>query len=141
MIELPEAHPSKSFVFYHFCIVVIFAWSVVYAVMMIVLQSMKLYYYPGPKSEAGWALGSIFLWFIFALGKFDLGRAGNRSEYVPAMVCAAILAAFCIVLEVYLLVLQLYLWSWEFPLHIISIALDGISLILSVVLIIIFAIK
>lgn len=140
-MELPPTHPVKSNVFYFFWIVVAHLWNIVCTIILVVLFSLKHYYFPMTKAAADFCMVSPFLWFVVNLIKLQVGRFGNRSEHIPMMICALVLGICCILLEVYFLIWQPYLWSWEAPFHYVSICVDAIFVTFSLVLLIIFAIK
>ncbi|OHS97325.1 hypothetical protein TRFO_36528 [Tritrichomonas foetus] len=139
--NLPKTHRVRSNVFFYFLLCLTLFWDFVVTIISIVLQAFKLYYFFSPKSAGDFSMVAPFLWFFIAVIKYIVARDGNRSEHVLLMLCSLVLMAATIILEVYFILWQPYLWSWEAPLHYVSIALDALSAVFAIVLLIIFAVS
>ena len=139
--NLPTTHKVRSNVFFYFLLILAMVWEFVITVIIVVLQALKLYYFQAPKSDFDFSMCAPFLWFVILVIRFVLARNGNRSEHVLLMVFSLIVTVAAIIMEVYFLIWQPYLWSWEAPLHYVSIIFDAIIAIFAIVLLIIFAIS
>ena len=139
--NLPTTHKVRSNVFFYFLLILAMVWEFVITVIIVVLQALKLYYFQAPKSDFDFSMCAPFLWFVILVIRFVLARNGNRSEHVLLMVFSLIVTVAAIIMEVYFLIWQPYLWSWEAPLHYVSIVFDAIIAIFAIVLLIIFAIS
>ena len=135
---LPKTHNSRSSIIFYFLLCLTIFWDFVITIISIVLQALKLYNYPAPKSPNDFSMCAPFLWFLICYIKFQCGKHGNRSEHFGLMIAAIIFLIGSILFELYFIFWQPYLWSWEMPLHIVSIVLDGIAIIASIILMIIF---
>ncbi|KAK8884360.1 hypothetical protein M9Y10_043470 [Tritrichomonas musculus] len=139
--NLPPTHKVRSNVFFYFILILVIFWDFVMAVISIVLQALKLYYFYAPTAPRNFSMVAPFLWFFICVLKFIASKKGNRSENITVSCIALVLIVGSIIMEIYFILWQPYLWRWEFPLHIVSIVLDGIILIFLIVLIIIFAVS
>lgn len=139
--QLPAFHIIKSNIFYYFIIMISHLWNVVCTIILIVLQSLKLYHFPGPTAARNFSMVAPFLWFIINIIKLQLGKLGNQSENLPLIIATLVLTIGSIFFGLYFILWQLYVWSWELPIIIVSMIFDGILLIFSIILIIMFAIK
>jgi type IV secretory pathway VirB2 component (pilin) len=137
-MELPQTHLSKSNVFYYLILSLMSVWNVICTIILVVLQSLKLYNFPVPRAAGDFSMCAPFLWFLDNLCKIWAGNAANRAEHVVVMIVCMVLTLGSILFEVYFLVWQPYVWAWESPLHIISICLDGIIMLFSALLLIFF---
>jgi hypothetical protein len=138
-MELPPTHPSRSNVFYFFWLTFASFWNFVCSVIVIVLQSLKLYHFPAPPSARDFSMCAPFLVFFLNLGKIRAGKIANRSEHVVLMVFALIAAIGALLFDVYFLIWQPYVWTWEAPFHYVSIVVDAICILGSIILVILFA--
>ena len=139
--NLPPTHKVRSNVFFYFILLLVIFWDFVATIISIVLQALKLYYFYAPTAPRNFSMIAPFLWFLICVIKFIASKLGNRSENITMMAIALVLIAGSIVMEVYFIIWQPYLWSWEFPIHIVSICLDGIIFVFGIVLIILFAVS
>lgn len=139
--SLPPTHKVRSNVFFYFILLLVILWDFVIAIISIVLQALKLYYFYAPTSPRNFSMVAPFLWFFICVLKFIASKYGNRSENITVTIFALVLIFGSVLMEIYFILWQPYLWSWEFPLHIVSIVLDGIIFIFAFVLLIIFAVS
>jgi hypothetical protein len=139
--DLPPMHPSKSVVFIQFWFNLAALWNVVCTIILIVLQSLKLYNFPAPPAPRDFSMCAPFLWFLLNTWKVWAGKSGNRSEHLIMVISSICAAVGAILFEVYFLIWQPYLWYWEAPLHITSFVVEGITIVALVALVIRFAIN
>lgn len=139
--ELPPMHHYKSSIIYYFFILLLHFWNIASTICLIVIQSLKLYYFPSPKSDRDFSMVAPFLLFLVNVIKLICAKYGNRSEYLVLSIVAAVLTVFSIFLNAYFIAWQIYVWHWELPIVIISIILNCIFLIITIILIIYFALK
>ena len=140
-MELPPAHRVRSSIFYYFVLQLNMLWNVVNTIILIVLQALKLYTYPASKLDREFQMVAPFLLFVLVCAKIAFAKPGNRSESFLFIILAIVFMIPSVVMDVYFLIWQPYVWSWEEPLHYVSIAFEGIFLIFSIVMIIIFILK
>lgn len=140
-IPLPPQHRIKSNVFYYFAILLNQFWNIVATIVFVVFQSLKLYYYPMTKGRHDFTMCAPFLWFAFNIIKSTSAKYGNRSENSPLIIVALLFGIGCILMEVYFLVWQPYLFRWESPFHFVSIIIDAIVFLFSIVMMIMFVIS
>lgn len=140
-MQLPPTHPVRSNVFYHFWLSIAQAWNFIGTCILVVIFALKHYNFPMTKSAADWCMISPFFWFVLNLIKISVGKMGNKSEHVIVMAIAIILGIVCVIMEIYFLAWQPYLWCWESPLHYVSLVIDGVMVVFSIVLVVLFAIN
>lgn len=139
--SLPPTHKVRSNVFFYFILLLVILWDFVIACISVVLQALKLYNFYAPVTPRNFSMVAPFFWFLICVFKFIAAKNGNKSENISVTIVALVLIVGSILMEVYFMVWQPYLWKWEFPLHCVSVALDGIIFIFALVLLIIFAVS
>lgn len=138
---LPQKHHYKSSIFYYFIILFFHFWNFFSTICLIVIQSLKLYYFPSPKAARDWSMVAPFLLFVINIIKLVCAKYGNRLENAIFTIVAGVLAIGSIFLNAYFIAWQIYVWYWELPIVIISIVLNCIFLVFTIILIIFFLIR
>ncbi|KAK8891263.1 hypothetical protein M9Y10_028470 [Tritrichomonas musculus] len=136
--ELPPMHHIKSNVFYYFVILLEHVWNFASAICLIIIQSFKLYYFPGPKSARNFSIVAPFLLFFINFIKLLCAKYGNRSENLIFTIASAALYIGSVFLNVYFIVWQIYIWYWELPIVMVSMILDFLLFVFTIILIIVF---
>ena len=140
-MELPPSHRIRSSVFYYFLLQFNQLWNIVLTIILIVLQAIKLHSYPAGKVDREFQMVAPFLLFFLVFVRISLAKPGNRSESFVFILLSFIFMIPSIIMDVYFITWQPYVWSWELPLHIISLILEGIFFLFSIILVIVFLLK
>lgn len=138
MIQQQEPHRIRSSVYYYFFVQLNWLWVWINTIILIVLQSLKIYQFPAPNSAANFSIIAPFILFILEWTKLGFAKPGNTSEYTLYLFIALLVLIVCVLLEVYFVIWQPYLWSWELPLHIISFVFEGILFIFTILMLMVF---
>ncbi|OHT01973.1 hypothetical protein TRFO_31049 [Tritrichomonas foetus] len=140
-MQLPPWHHYKSNVLYYFLILLFHFWNFASTIVLIVIQALKIYYFPAPKAAKEFSMVAPFFWFVVNVIKLQCAKYGNRSEHLLLTIIATVLSVGSILIGVYFLVWQIYVWRWEPPFIYISIGFDCVLIVFSIILIILFAVK
>ena len=139
--DSPVLHTVLSSVFYFFIIQLDWFWNIVDTIILAVIQAMKIYQFPATDFHRDFSMTAPFFLFVLCSIKLWCAKPGNRSESPLLMGFAIFFCITCIVMDIYFIVLQPYIWSWELPFHIVSLILEGIILLFSILMLIVFIVK
>lgn len=139
--RLPPTHKIRSSVFYYFLLQIMWLWNLIDTVVLIVLQSMKLYQFPAPQAARNFAMVAPFLLCLFYCIRLWMATPGNRSEKWLLLLLSLLFMIGCVLMDIYFIIWQPYLWKWEFPFHIVSIVFEVIYFLFTCLMIIVFLAK
>jgi hypothetical protein len=137
----PVKHNMLSSIFYFFLLQFNWIWNIVNTVIIAIIQAMKIYQFPLKDVHRDFLMTTPFVLFVLCAIKIGFAKSGNRGESALYMAFAIFFTLTCIAMDVYLIAFQPYLWGWELPFHIISIIIEGIIFLFSVLMLIVFIAK
>jgi len=140
-MDLPGLGSVRSSVLYLFWVILSHFWNVACTIALLAVFVPKSIAFPMASWELSLNIASPLVWFALNLLKLACGRRGNRSEHAALMAAASVLGVCCILIEVYFIVWQPFLLRKELPLHCVSLVVDGVFVISSVVMVVLIATK
>ena len=137
----PVKHNVLSSIFYFFLVQFNWVWNVIDTVIIAIIQAQKIYQFPMKDVYRDFLMTSPFLLFVLCSIKLVLAKSGNRGESASYMGFAIFFTLTCIAMDIFYIGFQPYTWSWESPFHIISIVIEAIMFLFSVLMFLVFIVK